>query len=314
MDSIKTNFAAMTALQALQATNRELLKSQQRVSTGYRVSTAEDNAAYWSIATAMRSDNKALSTVTDALGLGSATVDVTYTALNSAIDITSEIKAKLVAAREPGVDRGRIQDEIDELQNQLQSIGSSALFSGQNWLSVDSSAAGYNATKSVVSSFSRASDGTIDIGTITFNVDDTKLFDASATSDGILDALRDATGARSVSGTFSIATLDISSLSDAAADLATLEEYIKGANGAIDDMTAAGSSLGSIKQRIGLQQTFVKALMDAIDRGVATLVDADMSEESTKLQALQVQQQLGVQALSITNSSTQNILALFRNG
>ncbi|MEZ5899386.1 MAG: flagellin [Hyphomicrobiaceae bacterium] len=314
MDSIKTNFAAMTALQALQATNKELLKSQQRVSTGYRVSSAEDNAAYWSISTAMRSDNKALSTVTDALGLGSATVDVTYTALHSAIDVTSEIKAKLVAAREPGVDRGRIQDEINELQSQLKSIGNSAIFSGQNWLSVDSSAAGYNATKSVVSSFSRSSDGTIDIGTITFDVDDTKLFDASVSADGILDGKRDATGALSVSGTFSVDTIDISSLTDGAADIATLEEYIKGANAAIDDMTAAGSSLGSVKQRIGLQQTFVKALMDAIDRGVATLVDADMSEESTKLQALQVQQQLGVQALSITNSATQNILSLFRNG
>lgn len=314
MDSIKTNFAAMTALQALQATNKELLKSQQRVSTGYRVSSAEDNAAYWSISTAMRSDNKALSTVTDALGLGSATVDVTYTALHSAIDVTSEIKAKLVAAREPGVDRGRIQDEINELQSQLKSIGNSAIFSGQNWLSVDSSAAGYNATKSVVSSFSRSSDGTIDIGTITFDVDDTKLFDASVSADGILDGKRDATGALSVSGSFSVDTIDISSLTDGAADIATLEEYIKGANAAIDDMTAAGSSLGSVKQRIGLQQTFVKALMDAIDRGVATLVDADMSEESTKLQALQVQQQLGVQALSITNSATQNILSLFRNG
>ena len=314
MDSIKTNFAAMTALQSLQATNKELLKSQQRISTGYRVSTAEDNAAYWSISTTMRSDNKALSTVTDALGLGSATVDVTYTALNSAIDITSEIKAKLVAAREPGLDRGHIQDELTELQGQLKSIANSALFSGQNWLAVDSSAAGYNATKSVVSSFSRASDGTIDIGTITFDVDDAKLFDASASSDGILDALRDSTGARAISGTFSVASIDISVLSDSPADLATLEEYIKGVNGAIDDMTAAGSSLGSIKQRIGLQQTFVKALMDAIERGVATLVDADMNEESTRLQALQVQQQLGIQALSITNSSTQNILSLFRNG
>lgn len=314
MDSIKTNFAAMTALQSLQATNKELLKSQQRISTGYRVSTAEDNAAYWSISTTMRSDKKALSTVTDALGLGSATVDVTYTALNSAIDLTSEIKAKLVAAREPGLDRGHIHDELAELQGQLKSIANSALFSGQNWLAVDSSAAGYNATKSVVSSFSRASDGTIDIGTITFDVDDAKLFDASASADGILDALRDSTGARATGGTFSVASIDISGLSDSPADLATLEEYIKGVSGAIDDMTAAGSSLGSIKQRIGLQQTFVKALMDAIDRGIATLVDADMNEESTRLQALQVQQQLGIQALSITNSSTQNILSLFRNG
>jgi flagellin len=67
-----------------------------------------------------------------------------------------------------------------------------------------------------------------------------------------------------------------------------------------------------VKQRVGLQKEFVNSLMQAIDRGIATLVDADMSEESTKLQALQVQQQLGIQAMSIANSSTQNILSLFR--
>ncbi|MBY0226784.1 MAG: flagellin [Hyphomicrobium sp.] len=313
MDSIKTNFSAMTALQSLQATNKELLKTQQRISTGYRVASAEDNAAYWSISTTMRSDNKALGTVIDALGLGSATIDVAYTALNKSIEVTSEIKAKLVAAREPGVNRTQIQSEITELQNQLQSNASSAVFSGQNWLSVDSSAAGYNMTKSVVASFTRASDGTISIGTINFSVDNSKLYDASASSSGILDGLRDGTGAQSASGTYSVATINVAALSDSAADLTTLEEYIRGVDAAMAEMTTAGASLGSTKKRIGLQQTFVKVLMDAIERGVSTLVDANMNEESTKLQALQVQQQLGVQALSIANSSSQNILSLFRN-
>jgi len=52
--------------------------------------------------------------------------------------------------------------------------------------------------------------------------------------------------------------------------------------------------------------------MDAVDRGISALVDADMTEESTKLQALQVQQQLGIQSLSIANQQGQSILALFR--
>ena len=79
---------------------------------------------------------------------------------------------------------------------------------------------------------------------------------------------------------------------------------------------SAGSSymeagFSEVWSRIGLQQDFVKGLMDALDRGIGTLVDADMNSESTKLQALQVQQQLGIQALSIANSSTQSILKLF---
>ncbi len=106
--------------------------------------------------------------------------------------------------------------------------------------------------------------------------------------------------------------MDISALTDSSGDLTTLEDYIKGVDTAIKEMTTAATNLGSVKQRIGLQSEFVTALGQAIDRGIATLVDADMSEESTKLQALQVQQQLGIQAMSIANSSTQNILSLFR--
>jgi flagellin len=105
MTSLLTNTAAQTALQTLTQTNRMLNVTQAHVSTGMRVASAADNAAYWSIATTMRSDNAALSTVEDALGLGSATVDVAYTAVDSANQVVSEIKKKLVAAREPGVDR-----------------------------------------------------------------------------------------------------------------------------------------------------------------------------------------------------------------
>ena len=72
------------------------------------------------------------------------------------------------------------------------------------------------------------------------------------------------------------------------------------------------SSLGAVKQRTNMQKDFVSNLMDAISRGIGTLVDADMNEESTRLQALQVQQQLGVQALSIANQGSQSILSLFR--
>jgi len=156
MASIMTNVSAMTALQSLNSTNKQLSTTQARISTGFRVSSAEDNAAYWSIATTMRSDNGALSTVKDALGLGAATLDVAYTGMNKAIDVAKEMKNKLVAARQPGIDREKVQSEIAELQNQLTSIAGSSVFSGENWLSVDSSEAGYNSTKTIVASFSRA--------------------------------------------------------------------------------------------------------------------------------------------------------------
>ena len=98
----------------------------------------------------MRSDNARPVDGAGALGLGAATVDVAYTAMNSAIDVVNQIKSKLVAAREPGVDRTKVQSEITELQKQLKSVADSASFSGQNWLSIDSSAASYNGTKLIV--------------------------------------------------------------------------------------------------------------------------------------------------------------------
>src|SRR6218665_1130138 len=134
MTSMMTNAAAMAALQTLRDINGKMETTQQRISSGYRVETAKDNAAYWSIATTMRSDNKAISTVQDALGLGAAKTDTAYTGLNSAIDVVTEIKAKLVAAREPGVDKLKINKELTELKNQLVSISESASFSGENWL------------------------------------------------------------------------------------------------------------------------------------------------------------------------------------
>jgi flagellin len=312
MASINTNVAAMTALQSLTATNKALTETQNRISTGLRVANASDNAAYWSIATSMRSDNSALSTVQDALGLGAATVDVAYAALDSAIDIVDQIKSKLIGARQPGLDRAKIQAEITQLQSQLSGIAGAATFQGQNWLSVDSGAAGYSATKSIVSSISRTA-GSISVQTISINTSPMVLFDADAAGVGILDATRDAvTGAVNAAGTFTVSTLSISALTDSAADLATLDGYIKGADLAISEMTAAATALGAAKARIEIQQDFVQGLMDAIDAGVGQLVDADMNEESTKLQALQVKQQLGIQALSIANASSQSILALFQ--
>ena len=307
MTSLLTNASAITALQNLNATNKSMQTTQDRISTGMRVANASDNAAYWSIATTMRSDNSALSTVKDALGLGTATVDVTASALKSTSDIVSQIKTKIVAAKTPGVDRAKVQSEITQLQSQLRSVADSSVFSGDNWLSVDSSAAGFNATKSIVSSFTRSA-GAITVGTIDVSITSIKLYDDNNQS-GLIDKNRTSNGK-----TADVASLDISTLTDSAADQTTLDAYIAIVDSALNDVTKAASDLGAIKNRISMQQDFVSNLMDSLTKGIGQLVDADMSQESTKLQALQVQQQLGVQSLSIANQNSQQILQLFKNG
>jgi flagellin len=246
MSSINTNVAAMTALLTLTQTNNALTETQNRISTGFRVSDASDNAAYWSIATTMRSDQGALSTVQDALGLGAATVDVAYTGINSGIEVVDQIKSKLVAARQPGVDRNKIQSEITELQAQLRGIADSATFSGENWLSVDSGAASYNGNKSIVSSFSRVG-ATVTIGTITIDTTATELFDSDDQS-GILDTQNTTTnGAVNYSIAGATDAFDISTLTDTANDLADLEEIIGVVDASISSMTDAATVLGAAK-------------------------------------------------------------------
>jgi flagellin len=301
----------MTALQTLRTVSSNLATTQNRISTGFRVATASDNSAYWSIATTMRSDNEALSAVSDALGLGAATVDTMYTALTSVVGDSkgglTALKAKLVAAREPGVDRIKIQAEISAIQDDLSNTAGLAVFNGENWLSVNSGAVGFNATKSVVSSFSRVG-GTVAIKTIDVDINALKLYDpAGGVAAGIMDKSR-TVGAT----TAAVATLNISALTDSAADLQTLEDYVSIVDQALGNVTQASADLGAVKTRIDSNSNFIKSLRDAIDRGVGQLVDADMNAESTRLQALQVQQQLGIQALSIANSGSQSILSLFR--
>jgi flagellin len=297
----------MTALQALNQTNKETLTVQNRVATGLRVADASDNAAYWSIATTMRSDRQALSTVTDALGLGAATVDVANQGMEGAIKIASDVKAKLVAARQPGVDRAKIQSEISQLQESLSSVVETATFSGQNWLAVDSTS---TLQRTLVSSFSRDGTGAISIGTIEVDIGATgsMLVDTSGGGQGILDSDRSVTNGAD----YTVLTLDISTLTNDATDLEDLEDMISGVDAAITAMTNSATGLGAVKSRVDLQKDFAKSLMDAIDTGVGQLVDADMNEESTRLQALQVRSQLGIQALGMANQSAQQILRLFQ--
>ena len=345
-NSINTNFAAQTALASLNQTNKSMLQTQNRISTGFRVATAEDNAAYWSMATSMRADNKSLSAVNDALGIGAATIDVAYTGMNAAIDLVKDMGAKLVAARQPGVDKAKVQSEIDELQNQLRSIAKGAAIAGQNWLGVDTGMGSYQAEASIVASFARSTGvngSEVAVGTLAVDVGSNFLLNANtdgagdvadsgtATADGLgilgsarlsiedADTAAAARGSISVDGTIVLVNYDVDNATVAAAEIditdatdAEMDDYIQAVDAALTEMTTAATNLGSTKKRIDIQKSFVGSLMSALDRGISTLVDADMNAESTRLQALQVQQQLGIQALSIANSSSQNILSLFR--
>jgi flagellin len=290
MTSILTNIAANSALQTLSNINKNLESTQNSVSSGYKVGKASDNVAYWSISTTMNSDNKALMAASDALGVGAAKVDTAYSAMSSAIDVVNEIKAKLVTATETSTDKNQIQLEVDKLQEQLSSIAQGASFSGENWM-----VSGTQTSGTVVDGFVREA-GAVSVTTASYDIASYALFasiDTGVGTGGILGDVMD------------IDLTTIASQDDIAGLLNTVET-------ALASMTIGGGALGALTTRIDLQTTYAGKLSDAIDSGVSRLVDADKEEESAKLSALQTQQQLAIQSLSIANSSSQNIMTLFR--
>ena len=284
MASILTNSSALTALQTLSSTNKSLESTQNRISTGLRIGEASDNASYWSIATSMKSDNKANSAVQDALGLGAGKVDTAYSAINKVRESVDAIKTKLVSAIGASAeDKAKIATEIKSIQANINSAIDNANYAGSNLLKSPAN------DLEVVASYNRTG-AAVTIDKITVAKADT---DTTAMVTDIVDA-----------AFFTGATTDVA-ITDAGGLLDKVET-------ALASLATGAAALGAAKSQIDSQKSFLSGLQDSIEKGVGTLVDADMNKESARLSALQVQQQLGVQALSIANSSNQSILSLFR--
>jgi flagellin len=307
MSSILTNMSAMSAVASLTATQKALSTTENQISTGLKVSTAEDNASYWSIATSMRSDVSALSAVTDSLNLGNSVVATAMGAVSQSIDILNQMKQKILTAQTAGQDKTTIDTQLLQLQDQLRTYSNTATFNGVNLLATTQT--GVN----VVTSFSKDSNGLTSVGLTDISLT-TPLYSGVSSQGSFGDGILDTTGASytlpdgtSVSTGFSIDNLQTTQL-DADGLLAAQDQI----EAAISALTTANSTLGSLASNLTSQLTFTQTLSDSLTSGVGSLVDADMNEASTRLNALQTQQQLGIQSLSIANSNTQLILKLFQ--
>lgn len=179
MVSILTNASSMAALQTLKSVNSSVATVQDQISTGLRISEASHNAAYWSIATTMRSDSKANSVVQDAIGLGVARTDAAYAGLSSVLDVLSDFNARLVLAKDETTNRAKIQTELDLLKQQIAGISTSAAFSGANWLNTNhpDNLMELSVYKTeITSSYTRSSEGAVTVGTTDVNLIRTSLF------------------------------------------------------------------------------------------------------------------------------------------
>lgn len=274
-NSVHTNAAAAIALQNLTRTNDRLSDVQNRVSTGLKIQGAKDNAAVWAIAQQQRADVGALGAVKQSLDRATSIADVALSAGESVSDLLNQLKEKVVAAKDESLktqSRTLLDADFKALLRAISTAVQNASFDGGNLLN-----------------------GSLSNG-IQF------LANADASSSITLSS-KDL----SLSGSIIELSLSDSLLTATGADLALgkLDDSITQLNQALGE-------IGSQAKQIEAHNTFVTKLMDTLESGIGNLVDADLAKESARLQALQVQQQLGAQSLSIANQAPQIILSLFQ--
>ncbi|GAA0201977.1 flagellin [Brevundimonas nasdae] len=271
-NSINTNGGALVALQTLNATNKALETTQNRVNTGLKVSSAKDNGAIFAIATSQRAEMGAQDAVRQSLQRGQSIVDVALAAGDTVTSALNELKGLAVAIQDAaaGSDTAnKLNADFDSIVKEIGSALGGAKFDGVNL---------FNANAAAIQVTTNTSGGKFDLKAIT----------ATAT-----DPTK-ATGA----GAYDFATLT--------------DRTAANVDKAINSFASTLADLGTKSKSLDRQMTFVNKLQDSLETGIGNLVDADLAKESARLTALQTKQQLGVQALSIANSSSQILLGLFR--
>lgn len=273
--SVNTNKSALIALQNLNATNEKLAEVQNRINTGLRVSSAKDDAAVYAIAQKQRAEFSSLGAVKMSLDRATSITDVAMSAGQQISDILVQMREKVVGASDASASPASRKAFDDEFQTLLQAIGqfaTSATFDGVSVLD----------------------------GTITSPIS----FLANAEGDSFINlSPQDFT----VSG--SIINLSGAGLTGT---ITATQSVLAQLDNAIASVTASLAELGAQSKQIEKHTNFVTKMQDVLETGIGNLVDADIAKESARIQALQVQQQLGAQALSIANQAPQIILQLFQ--
>jgi flagellin len=274
LNSVNTNIGALVALQNLNTTNNELNSVQNRINTGLKVGSAKDNGATWAIAQSQRAASGSLNAVKDSLQRSQSTIDVALAAGESVSDLLVQMKEKALAASEATLDTAA-RDALNEDFKALRDQIAKAVTNAE-----------FNGSNMIKSGGAALSALANAKGTSSITV---------AAQDLSLGGGNVTVGATASIGTASAASTMITTLQTS-----------------IDNVSAALANLGTGSKSLQSHLTFIGKLQDTIDAGIGNLVDADLAKESARLQALQTKQQLGIQALSIANSSTSSLLGLFR--
>ncbi|MGN0931679.1 flagellin N-terminal helical domain-containing protein [Falsigemmobacter intermedius] len=321
MSSINTNTQAMNALSTLRDVNKNLSTTQERISTGLKISSAKDNAAYFSISETMKGDSAMYNSIQEGLTLTANSLKTARLGAETFVDMIGEFTEQVAFGQAGAMNHADIQKQLGELVSQLKTVLDQSTFNGENWVDGTRVDGTYTGLVADANSVAPGGAGYIptqgDVNGVPVNVVTgvgregatlkvTKMEVAGVDLKGIVDRL----------SKIDITTGQVTTAPGApltGADLETARNAIlTAANTELKAAITAATDLGLSEKSVETQQEYLKKLTDTIDTGVGAMVDADMEAEAARLQALQVQQQLATQALSIANQAPQNLVSLFR--
>jgi flagellin len=321
-NSVNTNRQAVFALQSLNLTNSELGGVQKRVSTGFRVSDARDDGGAFAVAQAVRSDVAGVTAVGEQLGGTRGILSTTFAALSTVSDTMKQVRAVLTRLADgsvTGTSREQYEEQYKLLTTQVATFIDDAYYNGRTLLTTDGAQGGGNIT-----SIRNESGGTFTIEAVdgdamkldpdafvltTEEIDDltglaeTNYTDAAADDDPEWDDLTDAQQQTFIDA--EILNVKVQRATDAIQPGGSFDE--------VDGLVSTAlNQFGAQMQFVENQISYNSKKIDALNDGLGALVDADLAKESSKLQALQTRQQLGIQTLGIANQGPQVLLSLFR--
>ena len=280
LNSVNTNSGAMIALQSLNKTNAALASVQKRVSTGFRVADATDDGAAYAVAQSVRSTVGALTSANQQLGNVQGLLSTTQAGLNDISNTMASMRdvlVKLADSNVAGDQRTQYQAQYNSLLDNLKTFVQDAGYHGKTLIGDITGSTGTFARVAVVRNENGASYGIATFG-----------------------------------GSALYGSINFGATLAGAASVALL---ISASGTFINQMNAVGSALntiGSAVNYVSNQISYNNDKIDALNSGLGSLVDADLAKESARLQALQIQQQLGTQALTLANQAPQTLLSLFK--
>ena len=282
-NSIVTNPEAFVALRNLERTNEKLSKTQERLSTGLKVTSATDDASNFAIAQGVRGDVRALGAITQGLNNSKGIGEIALAGVTAISDLLQDIRQKLTELANGGLTTAQrviVKADFDKLMSQAYGFVSNSNFNGRNLLISDAT----------------------NVNTISnLNGTNLTLTARSGSNSGVTHLIRSLAAA--TLGTDGAATNAVNAQSVIVAQYSALETEINTSLGAL------GAEIRALK----FQTDFLTTVNDSTEIGLGNIVDADLARESAELTALQVRQQLGVQVLGIANQQPQILLNLLGN-